>query len=85
LKAVEQKLRPQEPRFRSITRHRPPLSAPPPPVSRRWTVTVANALRDLLELAKKAGIDPAHPAMKAAGSELEKLATYIARQASEER
>ena len=40
---------------------------------------VANALRDLLELAKHAGIDPAHPIMQAAAAELDKLASYIAR------
>jgi hypothetical protein len=45
---------------------------------------VANALRDLLELAKRAGIDPAHPAMAAAAAEIEKLKTYIARQSSAE-
>jgi len=38
---------------------------------------VANALRELLELAKQAGIDPCHPAMKAAAAALEKLATFI--------
>jgi phage terminase small subunit len=43
---------------------------------------VANALRDLLELAKQAGIDPAHPTMKAATAELEKLATSIGLQPS---
>jgi len=45
---------------------------------------VANALRDLLELAKRAGIDPAQPAMKAAAAALEELATVIARQPSGE-
>ena len=39
---------------------------------------VANALRDLLELAKQAGIDPDHPAMKAAAGALEELAAFIA-------
>jgi len=39
---------------------------------------VANALRELLELAKQAGIDPCHPAMKAAAAALEELATFNA-------
>jgi len=46
---------------------------------------VANALRDLLELAKQAGIDPAHPIMQAAAAELDNLASYIARPPSGER
>ena len=46
---------------------------------------VANALHDLLELARQAGIDPAHPIMQAAAAELDNLASYFARPPSEER
>ena len=45
---------------------------------------VANALRDLLELATRAGIDPTDPVMKAAARELEELVTSITRQSSAE-
>ena len=46
---------------------------------------VANALHDLLELAREAGIEPAHPIMQAAAAELDNLASYIARPPSGER